>query len=442
MVQFDLFRMRNLCYALPSTRLTAPRLSGRITLESTVTSQSRLTLACATFLWINLMATGAAAQTSAPFVGMGDSIGESVQSADASYATQQYSFLNLMAWRMGVSFPQPYIATNWLASISSTDGRTRINPSLAGSNLAVSGADVGSLLRDRADANSTSEINSETDIVLYTRKGSQIEIAEALNPAIVACWIGNNDALGAVLASDHLDGSQLTPVSEFTADFTEIVLRLKAVGAKVVFGTIPDVTRIAYLIDNDDLIRFLGDDYGLPEGSWTTLTTLLGLKLGIVQPGILQDPNFVLDSTEAAAISARIATFNNIIRSVAGANGMAVADTAGMFDAIANNPPVIAGVTINTRFLGGLFSLDGVHPSNFGQGLAAMVFIDALNAHYGLTIPRIEGPILGALFVSDPFIDKDGDGKVTGRFGFGVLETVSLILGISGDSNDPLPPAN
>lgn len=385
------------------------------------------------------LSIAATASAQVPFVGMGDSIGESVQSADAAYATQQYSFLNLIAWRMGVAFPQPYIATNPLASISSTNGRTRISPSVAGLNLAVSGADVGSLLRDRADATSTSEINSETDLVLYPRQGSQMEVAEALKPDIVVCWIGNNDALGAVLASDHLDASQLTPIAEFTADFTEIAQRLKAINARVVFGTIPDVTRIAYLIDNDDLVRFLGNDYGLPEGSWTTLPTLLALKLGIAQPTILQDPNFILDSAEAATINARITAFNNIIRSVATTNGMAVAETAAMFDAIADNPPVIAGVPITTRFLGGLFSLDGVHPSNFGQGLAAMLFIDALNAHYGLSVPRMDGAPLGSLFLTDPFIDRDGDGRVTGRFGFGVLETISLILGISGDTNDVLP---
>jgi hypothetical protein len=89
-----------------------------------------------------------------------------------------------------------------------------------------------------------------------------------------------------------------------------------------------------------------------------------------------------------------------------------------------------------------LFSLDGVHPSNFGQALAAMIFIDALNARYSLGIPQLDGPTLGAFFVTDPFIDKDGDSKVAGRFGFGLLETLSLIMGISGDTSDALPASN
>jgi hypothetical protein len=393
-------------------------------------------------LCLHLFALNAFAQSDVPFVGMGDSIGEGVQSADASYASQPYSFLNLIAWRMGAPFPLPYIVTGWFGSIASVDQRSRFDPSVAGYNLAVNGADVGSLLRDRADAASPGEINSETDLVLYPRRGSQMEVAEGLRPGVVACWIGSNDALSAVLATDHLDASQLTPIPQFTADFTEIVTRLSAMGTKAVFGTIPDVTRIAYLVDNDDLVRFLGTDHGLPEGSWTTLPTLFALRLGALQPSILSDPNYILDASEVAIISARIHAFNDIIRSVATSHGMAVAETSAFFDAIAASPPVIAGVPITTRFLGGLFSLDGVHPSNFGQALAAMMFIDALNARYSLAIPQLDGGTLVALFLTDPFIDKDGDGKVAGRFGFGLLETLSLIMGISGDTSDALPASN
>src|SRR4029450_6461919 len=95
----------------------------------------RLAVLC---LCINLLAVQALAQV--PFVGMGDSIGEGVQSADASYPTQANSFLNFIAWRMGVPFPLPYIISGPLLSISSVSGRIRYDPALQGRNLAVSGA--------------------------------------------------------------------------------------------------------------------------------------------------------------------------------------------------------------------------------------------------------------------------------------------------------------
>ena len=39
----------------------------------------------------------------------------------------------------------------------------------------------------------------------------------------------------------------------------------------------------------------------------------------------------------------------------------------------------------------------------------------------------------------DPFQDKDGDGRVRGRSGAGLLETLGPGLGISGDKNDFVP---
>src|SRR5687767_6011480 len=189
-----------------------------------------------------LLSSPASAQPPAPLVGLGDSIGEGVQSGDANQATQGFSFINLIGWRMGVDLSLPFIRTGWFSAVGSIDGRSRTNAATRSRNLAVSGADAASILRDRATAVTTAEIDTETELVLFPETGSQIEIAERLRPAVVACWIGNNDALGAALAYDQLNATQLTPLAEFTADFTELVRRLDALGTKAVFGTIPDIT--------------------------------------------------------------------------------------------------------------------------------------------------------------------------------------------------------
>ena len=172
-----------------------------------------------------LLSSPASAQPAVPFVGLGDSIGEGVQSGDANEATQGFSFINLIGWHMGTDLSLPFIRTGWFGAVGSTDGRSRVNAATRSRNLAVSGADVASILRDAATALTTAEIDTETELVLFPETGSQIEIAERLNPAVVACWIGNNDALGAALAYDQLNATQLTPISEFTADFTELVQR-------------------------------------------------------------------------------------------------------------------------------------------------------------------------------------------------------------------------
>jgi hypothetical protein len=376
------------------------------------------------------------------FVGLGDSIGEAVQSGDASYRTQPYSFLNLIALLMGVPFPQPYIQSGLLGQVGSMDGRSRIYPTVPGLNLAVSGADTFDLLFTRPDAATTAAIDSETDLVLYPRLASQIEIAESLHPQIVACWIGNNDALASVTAFDQLDGvSNLTPLAEFQANFQQIAARLAALNSKVVFGTIPDVTRIGYLINRSDLIRLTGQDYGLPDGVYTTIVTTFGLRLGLIDPIVLTQPNFILDQSEVANISLRISQFNDVIRATAAQHGMGVADTHAAFEILATNPPVLFGVPLRTRFLGGIFSLDGVHPSNVGQLLVARLFIETFNYHYGMTIQNVTTTMMGSFFFNDPFIDKDGDGRVKGRLGAGMLETVAPLIGWAGDNDDAVPTA-
>lgn len=376
----------------------------------------------------------ASAQAPVPFVGMGDSIGEGVQSADASAATQGYSFLNLIAWRMGADLSLPLIRTGLFGVVGSTVGRSRIDSTARSRNLAVSGADVSSILTDAATALTAGEIDTETELVLFPETGSQIEVAERLRPAVVACWIGNNDALDAALAFDELNATQLTPLPEFTANFTELVQRLDAIGTKAVFGTIPDVTGIGFLVNRQDLIRFLGSDHGLPEGYLTSVPAMVLVLLGLQSPAIFSDPNFVLDPAEQVTISSHISALNNVIRTTAAAHGMAVADMNGIFNLLSLGPFDVLGTTLTTRFLGGLFSLDAVHPSNTGHAVSAFVFIEALNQHYGLGIPQIDGASLYWLLQTDPHVDRDGDGRVAGRFGAGLLESLMLLLNITGDT--------
>jgi hypothetical protein len=95
-------------------------------------------LALVCFALLLTLSTVPPASAQVPFVGMGDSIGEGVQSADASESTQPFNFLNLIASRLGTSFPLPLIRTGILGTVGDTSFRSRINPSVAGLDLAVS----------------------------------------------------------------------------------------------------------------------------------------------------------------------------------------------------------------------------------------------------------------------------------------------------------------
>jgi hypothetical protein len=335
---------------------------------------------------------------------------------------------------MGVTFPVPLIQSGALGVIGEVTKRSRVDPSIAASNLAVSGADLHSLLNQVAGT----PIQNETDLVLAPRTGSsQMQIAESAQAPFNICWVGSNDVLGAVVSSwDHLDASQMTPLANFAADYAELVSRLSAWHGKVVVGTIPDVTQIGFLVSPQDLVTFLGSDFGLPQGSYATLPAMLLIKLGINNGSLLQSPNFVLDAHEVLAVQQRTHQFNQIIMTSAAQAGFAVADVATAFTALANHPPVIAGVPLTKRYLGGLFSLDGVHPSNIGHAFVANTFILAANQSFDMQIPLISGTVLWRTALADPFIDWNGNLKVRGRPLGGLLETLGPSLGISGDSHD------
>ena len=371
---------------------------------------------------------------------LGDSIGEGVQSVDASGITQLSIYSHLLAWRSGDYLTLPLIQTNPLGVVGNTANRTRLQPYKVATNLAVSGADVHSLLYDQADALSEEEIDSETDLVLFPLHGSQMEIAEYISgqvgEAFMVCWIGNNDVLSAVVSFDQLDASQMTTVAQFETDFTEIVQRLHVLGNAAVFANIPNVTRIGFLVDRQDLIKFLGSDYGLQEGDYTSIVVLFLIKLGLDNGSLIGNPDFVLDANEVQQIQQRTDAFNGIIADTAGMYNYPLVDINALFDEMAAAPLTFMDIPVTDRFLGGLFSLDGVHPSNIGHALIANAFIERINTYYGVDIPPMSQDILDYIFFTDPFVDKDADNRVKGRFGKGLLETLGPIIGISGDIND------
>jgi hypothetical protein len=367
------------------------------------------------------------------FVGMGDSIGEGVQSADATLQTQPHSYLNLIAQQMGVSFPLPLIVGTPVSDIFSVSGRTRLNPSLAALNLAVSGATVDSVLNQVAGQ----PITNEADLVLEPRTGTQMQVAQSLGASFIICWIGNSDVLSAVLAWNQLTTLPMTPVPQFKMDLGQIATDLMLTGAHVVVATIPDIPQIAFVVTPQDLQTFTGNDWGLAEGSYTTLPTMLLIKLGLVDgTKILQNPNYVLSATQATTVSQQVAAFNQIITSDAADSGLAVADINSYFQQLQATPPVFNGVALTRQFNGGLFSLDGVHPSDIAHALGANVFIQAANQKFGMNIPLLTQDQLTQIADADPFIDWDGSLVVRGRPFAGLLETLGPFLGISGNLNN------
>jgi hypothetical protein len=375
-------------------------------------------------------------QTNPAFMAIGDSLTEGDQSYDASTVTQPHVWVNLVATQMGVGFQLPLINSNGTALAGSTSGRSRINPNAVPDDIGVSGANTSTLMIEPAVTGGTNEV----DLVLPPTYGSsQLQIVEAAKPKVLFCWIGNNDLIGYVLNFSHLNKPTVTPLATFTTEYQSLMASLKATGAKVVVGNIPDLTHVGFLFDNNDLIKYTGTNYNLAPGYYTTFPTMALLKLGVYNASYLQNPAYVLSPSQITNIQQQVVLYNNVIAQAAAAEGFGLADIYTEVNNIISNPITIEGFTIGTHYNGGAFSLDGIHPSDSGYALFANTFINAYNASYKETVPVIPMSNLVNILNGDPFIDWNGNGVVAGRPGNGLLETFGPLIGVSGDKTDAPP---
>src|SRR5207249_599982 len=106
----------------------------------------------------------------------------------------------------------------------------------------------------------------------------------------------------------------------------------------------------------------------------------------------------VLDSAEQARVRASVSAFNaEIAAAIAGVEqvrGVTIApvDIFTAFDRLRSTGVDLdadGAPDLTTRYLGGIFSLDGIHPTRTGNALVANVFIDAINARFGDSVPHV-----------------------------------------------------
>src|SRR5262249_31660308 len=168
----------------------------------------------------------------------------------------------------------------------------------------------------------------------------------------------------------------------------------------VVVANIPDVTVIPYLTRAEEVAAIIG----LPLA---VVGPVLGIGAGdfvtpdafALIPAILADPasgplpgGVVLDAGEVATIRAAIEQFNAIIAREAAAMGAALVDIHRLLDQATKRGIFVGDRRLDTDFLGGLFSLDGIHPTNTGYAIIANEFIKALNRRFHARIPPLDRP--------------------------------------------------
>jgi phospholipase/lecithinase/hemolysin len=300
--------------------------------------------------------------------------------------------------------------------------------------------------------------------------GTQFQQAAALDPTFVTLWIGNNDVLG-FATSGGTKPAAPTDVPTFTALYTATGGAIASLGAQVVVGNIPDVASIPFfttvgpqmalgvpwsqlallgvpglfyqehgntgpsmtvfadsltLLTGGVLVTLKGSSYaslvGTPTGKFYTDFGFPGLPPGIdttqafgVHPQNPWPDALILDPGEIITAKSTVDAYNGVISSVADANGFGLVDFNTFFKGIRASDfaggTVIDGITFKTFYVsGGLFSLDGVHPTSQGQAIMANEFIKVINSKFSANIPLVNvAEIPGSLnFTGKISFDKKG----------------------------------
>lgn len=246
----------------------------------------------------------------------------------------------------------------------------------------------------------------------------------------------------------------MTDLSDFTAQFNHVVdvltstAQFQSGDVELFLLSLPYYSSIGYLIDSEDLeyyLRKLAPNYSVPPTfkrvapeveaitnpsagdrvsllTFGLMYTLLGTSHStdevnrVLEVDGVQQDGMVLAEAEQQFISARIDSFNAVIRTAATSRGAHVHFIdVGQFlnDGLAGNLIVtVGGKTMGRKWArGSSFSLDGVHPGYTAQALIANYVLADINKALKLTAPMQD---LEAVFLIDPYIDRDGDGFVTG----------------------------
>ncbi len=291
-------------------------------------------------------------------------------------------------------------------------------------NLGIPGANVGDLVTlTHGNPNGSTTAERFAALVLRNVPGSPFDglnaVTEAnLNtPDLITLWAGSNDILGAATTGVFIPGVTATAPDVFAANYEEVLGSIDTPGRLIVAGNVPDVTAIPFtttvpsrltipggttpvLGPGDDAFPCtpVAPDLGcpVPDGTLVTLPasallsagvgvpkalggTGLPLPNGTVTNGVLI-PGVLLYPDEIEGIEQYVAAYNQTIEDqITGAGGLVV-DINGIFADIAAHGYHIGGITLTTSFLsGGIFSADGVHPSNIGYTIIADAFIRKLN---------------------------------------------------------------
>ena len=276
---------------------------------------------------------------------------------------------------------------------------------------------------------------------------TQVQAAVSLHAQLATVWLGSNDLLK--VAFSHLQSPVTSPQSMHD-DTVSIIRQLQGAGSKVAVANLVDVMGAATFIPQPayqptlqayiaGLLEAPPNNVPAPVaiGIATTYSTAYAAQetaqtgmgpngyftinalFKTLQTAAAQIPAHALpqapaltisdfiDDTTATTVKGLNTSYNAAIAQAASDTGAALVDVHALFAQIAAaggapiNPPKCCSLV----YRGGLTSLDGLHPSNTGYALIANVFIQTIDAAYGMSIPQVN---VGAVYATDPYAPGNG----------------------------------
>ncbi|TMA43987.1 MAG: hypothetical protein E6J81_15060, partial [Deltaproteobacteria bacterium] len=282
----------------------------------------------------------------------------------------------------------------------------RHSPAEVASNLAVPGEDVTTVLEaldaqalaGRLEAGQDVATRDVLKLLLLgppfdSGKLSQVQRVQELSPTLLLLWIGNENALDLVRRPGTA-GAALTP-AEFGRRMRRVLDALAASGSGMAVANLPDPTLLPFL-------RHAGSDVSscrTANGATVPADIDTLLPLGL-DPRLLPIPpcDVAVTPERRAMVRATVLAFNAEIDAAVAdldrrGTPVASVDLFGLFDRLAATGLDLDGdgsPDATTRYLGGIFGLDGVHPGRTGNALIANAIIQATNARFGMSIPLVD----------------------------------------------------
>lgn len=250
---------------------------------------------------------------------------------------------------------------------------------------------------------------------LVRHRGTIGQQVLALAPTFITWEYGSNEVLGptgAGVGAATTTGEQYAAVLHASLD----LIHATRPGAKVAVVNIPDVTVIPLVrtlspftinLSNGVPVPLLGTGGALQQGDFVLLTAAqaiatagTGIPLGgynylnpaVPGSGVGLPESVILRAAEANQTRGEVTQMNDAIAAEAAIRPyVAVVDFNAGLNTIAANGLTIGSNTFTTEYItGGLFSLDGAHPSDLGQAVICNTLIDAVNARFGSGVPRLD----------------------------------------------------